>query len=106
MKHITLSVQISEDKSQLIICAKTEVGDDVEDRNYFVEPVNAVEMANALLHGAEDCGMEIKMQTMGISDEKRVRLITRCEHVIRSLAGKKVPYVASQVVDTILAEVL
>lgn len=106
MKHITLSVQLNEDKTQLIICAKTYAGDDVEDRNYFVEPVNAVEMANALLHGAEDCGLEIKTQTTGISDVKRMQLITRCEHVIRSLAGKKVPFVAAHVVDTILAEVL
>ena len=106
MNKIMLSVELTSDNSQIVIRASTVTNDLTEDRSYFLEPVTAVEVGNALLHGAEDCGLELKVQTTGISDQKRIRLITRCEHVIRSLAGKKVPFVAAQVVDTILAEVL
>jgi hypothetical protein len=106
MNMITLSVQTSVDKQQVIIGAQTKAGGDVEDRNYFLAPVQAVEIANAILHASEECGVEVKMQTMGISDVKRLRIIKRVEHVIRSLSSKKTMYTASQVVDTVLAEVL
>lgn len=106
MNRIMLSVELTTDKSQIVIRATTQTGDDTEDRSYFLEPAIAVEVGNALLHGAEDCGLELKVQTMGISDTKRMRLILRCTHVMRSLSGKKTPFVSAQIVDTILAEVL
>jgi hypothetical protein len=106
MKMITLSVQTSEDKQMVVLGAQTKVAGDTEDRSYFLAPVQAVEIANSILHSAEECGVEIKMQTLGISDEKRLRLIKRIEMVMRSLSGKKLPYMAAQVVDTILTEVL
>lgn len=106
MNMITLSVQTSLDKQQVIIGAQTKAGGDTEDRNYFLAPEQAVEIANAIMHASEECGVEIKIQTMGISDTKRLMLIKRAEHIIRSLSGQKLPYIATQVVDSILAEVL
>lgn len=106
MRAITLSVQTSDDKQQVIIGAQTDTGNQTEDRSYFLGPAQAVEIANSIMHAAEECGVEIKVQTTGISDTKRLMLIKRTEHIIRSLSGKKLPYIASQVVDSILTEVL
>lgn len=106
MSNIKLSIETNDDKSQVIIRAQTETASQAEERCYFLDPYSAVEFANTMLHLAEDCGVEIKMQTLGISDVKRLRLIKRCEHVIRSLSSKKASYISSQVVDTVLSEVL
>lgn len=106
MSSIKLSVQIADDKQTVVIGAETIAGDNREDRSYIISPTMAVDIANALLHCAEDCGVEIKMETLGITDAKRARIIKRCEHVIRSLSNRKPLYVSCQVVDTVLAEVL
>lgn len=106
MNKILLSVQCNDDNSMVIIGAQTSTAGDTEDRSYFLVPEQAVEIANSMMHAAEECGVEIKVQTMGISDVKRLRLIKRVEHVMRSLSGKKGLFVASQIVDTILTEVL
>lgn len=106
MNNIKLIVETTDDKSQVVIGAQTTAGGDTEDRNYFLDPYQAVEIANAILHAAADCGVEIKMETTGISAEKRARLIQRTAHVIRSLGNRKLMFTAAQVVDTILTEVL
>lgn len=106
MKGIKLTVGPTEDRAAVAINAQTSSAGDTEDRNYFLDPVQAVDFANAMLHAAEDCGVEVQMQTMGISDEKRMRLVKRIELIMRSLSGRKPQYVAFQVVDKILSEVL
>jgi hypothetical protein len=106
MSSVKLSIELNGNRDMVVIRAQTETGDQAEERCYFLDPYASVEFANTMLHLAEECGVEIQMQTTGISDVKRLRLIKRCEHVIRSLSGRKLPYMASQVVDTILAEVL
>ena len=106
MSTVKLTIEANDDRSQVIIRAITESAGQAEERCYFLDPYASVEFANTMLHLAEDCGVEIQMQTMGISDVKRLRLIKRTEHVIRSLSGKKLQYMAAQVVDTVLSEVL
>lgn len=105
-RNVKLSIVTNDDHTQIVICAETETGGVKEDRSYFLDPYQSVEIANTILHLAEECGVEIQMQTTGISDIKRLRIIKRCEHVIRSLSGKKAYYISAQVVDTVLAEVL
>jgi len=41
-----------------------------------------------------------------LSEQVRHKLITRTKHILRSLEGKHPDYIASQIVDTILADVL
>ncbi len=41
-----------------------------------------------------------------LSEQVRHKLITRTKHILRSLEGRHPEYVASQIVDTVLAEVL
>ena len=106
MANIKLSIETNDDKTQVIIRALTVTNDLSEERCYLLDPYQSVEVANTILHLAADCGVEIQMQTTGISDVKRMRLIKRVEHVIRSLSNKKLPYTAAQVVDTVLSEVL
>jgi len=106
MNKVMLSVQADKDNTMVVICAQTTSAGDTEDRNYFLDPAQSVEVANAILHVAEECGVTVQVQSMGISDTKRLMLIKRCDHVIRSLSGKKSSYIAAQVVDTVLSEVL
>lgn len=106
MNNIALNLEVSGDLKQIIIRAKTASAGDSEDRTYSLDPYSAVEFANTMLHMAEACGVEIQMETKGISNEKRNRLILRTTHVMRSLGNRKPLVVASQVVDTILSEVL
>lgn len=106
MGSVALSIETNDDFTQIIIRANTTTNNQAEERCYFLDPYQSVEFANTMLHLAEECGVEIQMQTTGISDVKRLRVIQRVEHVIRSLSGKKATYVASQVVDTVLSEVL
>lgn len=106
MNAIKLTVAPNGDSTAVIIGAQTTSAGDTEDRAYTLDPVMAVDFANSMLHAAEDCGVEVKMQTLGISDEKRMRLVRRIEIMMRSLSGRKPQYVAFQVVDKILSEVL
>lgn len=106
MNNIKIIVQTNDDQTLVVIGAQTQSAGDTEDRNYFLDPYQAVSIANAILHCAEDCGVEVQMQSLGISDEKRLRLYKRAELIIRSLSNRKIPYTAAQVVDTVLAEVL
>lgn len=106
MRNIALSIEANDDFTQIIIRAQTVTNDQSEERCYSLDPYQSVEFANTMLHLAAECGVEIQMQSTGISDVKRMRLIQRCEHVIRSLSGKKLNYMAAQVVDTVLSEVL
>lgn len=105
-QDIRMSVETTDDNELVVICAQTVVAGDSEDRSYFLSPAHAVEFANAMLHAAEVCGVVVEVQSTGISDVKRARIIKRCEHVIRSLSGRKPFYVSVQVVDTVLSEVL
>jgi hypothetical protein len=106
MNNIKLTVAPTDDKAAVVIGAQTSSAGDTEDRAYHLDPVMAVDFANSMLHAAEDCGVVVQMQTLGISDEKRMRLIRRTELMMRSMAGRKPFYVAAQVVDKILSEVL
>ena len=101
-----LQVQVTADRSQVVIVTTAENMGISEERSFFLPPHMAVDIANLMLHCAEECGMIVKMETAGISDEKRLRLYKRTEHVIRSLSGRKLNLMAPQVVDTILAEIL
>lgn len=106
MATVTLRVETNDNNTQVVISARTITNDVVEDRTYLLDPVQSVDIANAILHCAEDCGVNVQVQTEGISNERRLRLIQRTEHVIRSLSGRKLNIMSSHVVDTILAEVL
>lgn len=101
-----LQVQVTADRSQIAIVTTTENGGTKEERTFFLDPAQSVEFANLMLKCAEECGVEVRMETTGISDEKRIRLIHRTAHVIRSLGLRKPLYTAAHVVDTILAEVM
>lgn len=106
MNGVKLSVKVTGDRTQVAILTETITADVKEERGYFLDPVQCVDIANLMLKCAEECGVTVKMETAGISDEKRLRLYKRTEHVIRSLSGRKLNVMAPQVVDTILAEVL
>jgi len=106
MSGVKLSIETNDDHTQIVIRAQTETGNQAEERCYFLDPYQSVEFANTMLHLAEDCGVEIQMQTTGISDVKRLRIIQRVEHVMRSLSNRKPKYAACQIVDVVLAEVL
>lgn len=106
MNKILLSVQTNDDATMVIIGAQTSVAGDKEDRSYFLDPYQAVEIANSILHASEDCGVEVQMQTTGISDMKRMRLVKRVEIMLNALEKKKHSYTAAQVVDIVLTEVL
>lgn len=101
-----LQVKVNGDRNQIVILAETVSGDVKEERSYFLDPAQSVDFANLMLKCAEECGVVVQMQTEGISDEKRIRLYKRTEHIIRSLSGRKLNVMAPQVVDTILAEIL
>ena len=107
MNPITLVVQTSEDKKFVVIGADTIASDVKESRSYFLEPVQAVEIANAILHSAEDCGVQVHVQTAPrVSDLQRLALIARVGHIIRTMDKSKTSKVALQIVDSILVEVL
>ena len=107
MNPITLSVCAAEDKQMVIIGAEVESAEVRENRSYFLDPVQSVEIANAILRSAEECGVQIKIQAPPhITDMQRIALIARTEHIMRSLSGKQARTIALQIVDSILAEIL
>ena len=107
MNPITLVVQSAEDKNFVIISADTATSDVKESRSYFLEPTQAVEIANAILHSAEDCGVTVHVQTAPrISDLQRLALIARVGHIIRTMDRNKSSNAAKHIVDSILVEVL
>ena len=76
--------------------------------NIVMEPENARQIGEGMARAAYTAKYGLKPQGKSvISDQKRMLLITRVTHVIRSLQDKgKLPgMIASQVVDTILSEV-
>ena len=106
MMNIKLIVQTNETNSLVLLTAETAAAGDTENRTYFLEPENAVAVANSILHAAELCGVEIHVQTdRGITDMQRLQLIARTQHIMRTYSGKK-GNAAMQIVDSILAEVL
>lgn len=105
MSQITLRVETNDNNTQVVITTRTITNDVAEDRSYILDPVQSVDIANAMLHCAEDCGVTVQVERTGISDERRFRLYKRTEHIMRSLGNRKLDYAAAQVVDTILNEV-
>lgn len=100
-----MSVKVTADRNQVAIVTET-TGDTTEERTYFLDPAVCVDMANLMLKCATECGIDVRMQTDGVTDARRLQLVKRCELVIKSLSGRKPQYIAFQVVDTILSEVL
>ena len=98
-EHRTVSVKVIDREGKVII--QTDGG------NYLFDPGSAVAFANSILAAATNCGAEIEVMAKPkpISDEQRMRLITRCSHVLRSLQGKKEELIAYQIVDTILSDI-
>ena len=74
-----------------------------------LDPENARQIAEATAKAAYTCkyGLPADSNKSLISEQVRMRLITRCTHVIRSLSEKqKLPgFIASEIVDVILREV-
>lgn len=107
MEPIKIFVEVPDDKQTVILGAEFESGGDKDVRHYLLTPEGAVEIANSLLHAAEVCGVEVHVQTYNhVSDLKRVQLIARTGHIMRSMSGRKAERIAVQIVDSILAEVL
>lgn len=106
MMNIKLIVQTNETNSLVVITAETAAAGDSENRSYFLEPEHAVEVANSILHASEICGVEVQVQTLRhISDMRRLQLIARTQHIMRTYSGKK-GNAAMQIVDSLLNEVL
>ena len=97
------------------------VGVYIQDRNIVIDmglpdehmvltPPRAVEFANVLIDAATQCGYEVQVQVQhpGISDAKRLQLIVRAGHILRSLQEqhKDSGFIATQITDAILMEVL
>jgi len=79
-----------------------------QDGEYVFSPAVAVEIANTMLEAVKRLGHQVVVEhaPRQITDQQRANLITRCGHVVRSLNNKKPLYIAQQVVDTVLAEIL
>lgn len=77
---------------------------------YKLEPSVAVNVSNAMLGLVGALGYEVQVQTepRTITDQQRMLLINRVGHIMRSMATlKQRPhYIAIQIVDTILAQVM
>lgn len=86
-----------------------EVVLDLGNERLVFEPPLAVEFAKSMLDAAATCGyvIEVQVPKATIREAQRVRLITRIEHVLRSLedSGKDHLFIAAAVTDTVLAEV-
>lgn len=83
----------------------------IPEKDYFLifEPGQAVDIANTILHAAQNCGADIKFEVDKpiLSDTKHMALIRRTELIMSSLrAVKDKKQVATQIVDSILAEIL
>lgn len=101
MSTVTLEVY---DRDGVVVMA------DMRDHSYIFEPGQAVEIANALMRAAEACGIEIQVQVAPrlITDQQRNTMIVRTELMMNSLEKQKrnKKYIAMQVVDSLLAELL
>lgn len=77
--------------------------------NLVMEPENARQIGEGMARAAYSAryGVSPDQSRSIISDQKRMLLVTRATHIIRSLQDKgKMPgVIASQVVDAILSEV-
>ncbi len=79
--------------------------------NFILPPDQAIDLANALLHAAEVCGVKVVVQSTSpriITDFQRNKLIVRCALILRSLIrqNRSSEAIAHQVVDTILGAIL
>lgn len=72
------------------------------------DPSNAVNVAKAMIDSAVALGanVEIMVPRREVTREQRAKLITRVGHIYRSMSEKNrpLPFIASQVVDTLLEE--
>lgn len=77
---------------------------------FFTLPAGeAVAMANAMLHAAQECGADIRFEVEKpvVSDAKRLALVKRAELIIKSMgAVKDKQKMAVAIVDSILGQVL
>ena len=93
--------------NQVAITTERKVGDDTEVRCYTLEPVQAVEVANAIMHSAEDCGVTIQVQSKPfVTDQQRMALVNRAGLIMRSMMGRKPERIAMHIVDQVLSEIL
>ena len=97
----------STDGNQVAISTERTIGDGTEYRSYTLDPLQAVEFANAVLHAAENCGVEVVMQTAPIvTDKQRMAMVNRAAMIMRSMLGRKPEQIAMHVVDQVLSQVL
>ena len=107
MMMIKLIVSTNPTNTAVMITAETEVAGDSENRSYTLQPAHAVSVANAILHAAELCGVEVQVQTSHpITTMQRLQLIHRTGHIMRTLAKQKPEKICTHIVDSILAEIL
>lgn len=103
METIKIFVQVPDDRKTVILGSQYQG----EERHCLLTPERAVEVANSLLHAAEQCGVEVQVQTTHhITDMQRLQLIARVGHIMRSMSGRRPDRVALNIVDSILAEIL
>lgn len=73
------------------------------------DPSNAVQVGKKMIDCAVDCGaqVEIKVPRRQISPAKRLALITRATHVMRSMTerGRPPKDIAQHVIDSILSAI-
>lgn len=70
------------------------------------EPSNAVSVAKHMIDMAVEAGAKVTIQLpkYQVTPQQRLGMIKRAEHIIRSMSadGRKLDYIAQQVVDSIL----
>ena len=79
------------------------------DNELAIDPPVAVRMANAMLHAAEACGVDInfEVEKPPVSEMKRLQMVARTSHIMRSMATvKDKNKVAVAIVDSILGTIL
>jgi hypothetical protein len=79
------------------------------DNETVIDPGVAVSMANAMLHAAEACGVDInfEVEKPPVSEMKRLQMVARVNHIMRSMASvKDKNKVAVAIVDSILGTIL
>jgi uncharacterized protein YueI len=83
---------------------------DFEVNKLILDPPMAVDMAQSMIRAAVECGYDVQIITPRpqVTSFQRAGLITRTEHIMRSLTKQKKTglVIASQVVDSILSELL
>jgi hypothetical protein len=80
-----------------------------KDWNLIFESGQAVDIANTILHAAQNCGADIKFEVEKpiVSEMQRLQMVARANHIMRSMQQvKDKNKVAVAIVDSILGTVL